>query len=164
MRRILFGAIAGAAASMAMTATMRRLYRLLPPEDAYPLPPREITQRLADAAGIAAGERALQTATVSAHFGYGVAAGALFPLLTARRTPLAGMGYGLVVWLASYLGWIPLARVLTPAQRHPLGRTLLMLTAHAVWGGLLATGVREVEEAASDPFRGRRTPDAEEQS
>ena len=44
--RILLGAIAGFVATAAMTAAMARLHRRLPEADRYPLPPREITQRI----------------------------------------------------------------------------------------------------------------------
>ena len=45
--RLIIGALAGLTATTAMTAAMRRLHRQLPARERYPLPPREITERLA---------------------------------------------------------------------------------------------------------------------
>lgn len=59
--------------------------------------------------------------TMIAHFAYGGATGALFAL-QSHWAPLAGVGYGIGVWVASYLGWIPVARILVPATRHPMRR------------------------------------------
>jgi uncharacterized membrane protein YagU involved in acid resistance len=77
--------------------------------------------------------------TLLAHFGLGGLTGAFFALLPAIRG--GGMAYGLSVWALSYLGWIPAARILTPARRHPLKRNLLMVVAHIVWGMTLSSGM-----------------------
>ena len=55
--------------------------------------------------------------------------------------------FGLGVWAASYLGWIPGLRILEPATQHPAHRTALMLMAHVIWGVSLASGLREIELA-----------------
>src|SRR5687767_15180090 len=47
----IFGAIAGMVGTMAMTSTMRRLHKKLPPKQRYPLPPREIVDAVADPPG-----------------------------------------------------------------------------------------------------------------
>ena len=47
MSRLMIGALAGITATTVMTATMRRLHSKLPDEEKYPLPPREITERIA---------------------------------------------------------------------------------------------------------------------
>ena len=159
MRQILYGALAGLAATMAMTATMEQLQRLLPSRQKYPLPPREITQRAFDAAEVEAADTTIATAAMTVHFVYGGLTGALYPLLTRTRSPVAGIGYGIAVWLASYMGWLPAVRLLAPATRHPLKRNLLMLAVHAVWGAALASGLKKIEQTETS-FRGRRTPDA----
>jgi uncharacterized membrane protein YagU involved in acid resistance len=142
MRKLVRGAIAGAIATVPMTLVMIGLFRRLPPEQRYPLPPRLITEDVAERAGAqpVMHDAALTRATLAAHFGYGAATGALFPFVARLRYPLAlvGPGYGLAVWAASYLGWIPALRILSPATRQPGERNALMLTAHVVWGAALA--------------------------
>ncbi len=159
MRTLLFGALAGMAATTAMTGVMRNLYPRLPAGERYPLPPREITERMAKMAGINASERALETSTVALHFIAGAATGAAFPLITRSRSPVVGAGYGIALWAVSYLGWLPAAGVLKPATRHPWRRNVLMLAAHALWGGALASGLKEMERARSWGFSGGRNRD-----
>ena len=163
MQRIVFGALAGLAATMVMTGAMRHLFGQVGPENRYPLPPREITERV-----VPAGQEAhLQTGTMLAHFGYGALAGAIFALLPLPR--MSGVPYGIAVWALSYLGWIPAVGILKPATRHPRERNLLMLAAHFVWGAALEAGLRELESSAQEIFAGRplrdvrRGPDIGEQ-
>ena len=151
MMRVLYGAIAGFCATMAMTASMRLLERQLDEKDRYPLPPREITQDVSDTDPVDTA-----TATVLAHFGFGAAAGAFYGAML-RRPP--GLFYGPVVWAVSYLGWIPLLRILKPATEHPAARNLLMLTAHLVWGACLSRGVDELERATGTIFSNGRQAD-----
>jgi hypothetical protein len=158
MSRIVHGVLAGVAATFAMTAAMRRLHSNLPADQRYAVPPREIVHALADdgsaTSGVRQDEDARSAWTMLAHFAYGGATGALFAL-QGNRAIATGAGYGVGVWAASYLGWIPAARILVPATRHPMERNLMMLAAHAVWGAVLAAGLREIEEAESDSSRHR---------
>jgi hypothetical protein len=156
MPRIIYGVLAGVAATVAMTAAMRRLHRHLPAADQYPVPPREIVQGVtgSDSPAGRADEGESSYLTMIAHFAYGGATGALFAL-QGDRAPLTGIGYGVGVWAASYLGWIPAARILVPATRHPMERNVMMIAAHAVWGAVLAAGLREIEEAERSAFRHR---------
>lgn len=146
MRRMILGALAGLAATMAMTGAMRQLQALLNERSRYPLPPREIVDHL-DMHG---DERQARTNTLLAHFGFGAITGAVFALLPRRRG--SGTLYGLGVWAASYLGWIPAARILAPAWRHPAQRNLLMIAVHMVWGTALAKSLNELEAAESEAF------------
>lgn len=152
-RRMLTGAIAGLVATFAMTAAMRQLHRRLPPEERYPLPPRELTERIMpEEARRVAGESGVAEATVAAHFGYGAAAGAFLPLVSRRPSIATGGAYGVVVWLLSYLGWIPGFRILKPATDHPFRRNLLMIVVHLVWGTSLAIAHRELRRAEKEIF------------
>lgn len=144
--RLLLGLVAGTAASVAMTAAMRRLFPELPAEEQYPLPPREILDRVEPAAPFPA-ERSLQT--LLAHLGYGALTGALYAALPRRPS---GFVYGPAIWALSYLGWLPGLRILKPAQHHPAKRNLLMLAVHLVWGGTLAWSLRELEASMKDVF------------
>lgn len=144
--KALLGAVAGVAATMAMTATMRRLHAVLPDDERYPLPPREIVDRTFPAVD----DREARSRTLLAHFGFGGLTGAFFALLPT--TGGSGIAYGLCIWALSYLGWIPAARILTPAHRHPIRRNMLMIAAHVVWGLTLSRSLREMERAAIEAF------------
>ena len=154
MHRILQGAIAGTIATIPMTLVMTSLFRKLPPPQRYPLPPRLIMEDVTRRAEVRhrLDDPTLTHATLIAHFAYGAITGALLPLLERTRYPLSlvGPGYGVAVWAASYLGWIPAVRILTPATRHPAKRNALMVTAHLVWGAALvgtSTLLRSSEES-----------------
>ena len=159
MRQLLYGALAGMAATMAMTATIGRLESLLPRNQRYPLPSREITQRILGVAQVRPDDKTLAATAMAAHFAFGGLAGAIFPLFGRSRPLVAGGAYGLAVWAVSYLGWLPATRLLAPATVHPMKRNLLMLAAHAIWGMALSSGLSKIEDTEL-AFRGKATPDA----
>jgi hypothetical protein len=152
--RATLAALSGTAATMVMTAAMARMHGRLPAASRYPLPPRELTRQI-----ISGDERSERAATMVAHFAYGAATGALFGLGRARSL-LAGAGFGIAVWGASYIGWIPALGLLEPATKHPPERNGLMVLAHVVWGAVLALGLRDLEEVDGAAFSGKRAPDA----
>ena len=140
MNRILLGALAGLAATAPMTLAMKLMHEQLPREEQYPLPPRQVTEGVAEKVGVNQdldeGER--EAATWASHFAYGAACGALYGALSGervdRRPVLAGVGFGVAVWAGSYLGWLPAAGIIAPATEHPARRNALMIAAHVVWG------------------------------
>ena len=137
MNRYLSGAIGGIIATLPMTVAMVGLFRSLPRDEQYPLPPREITEDLIQKAGVEhLDEEQLTGLSLLAHFAYGGLTGALYPLTFhhVKRPLLWGSGYGLAIWGASYLGWIPALNVLSPATHHPANRRRLMIGVHIVWG------------------------------
>jgi uncharacterized membrane protein YagU involved in acid resistance len=160
--RLLIGALGGIAGTVAMTVAMRSLHRRLPAAQRYPLPPREIIESMgmSTQAHQRADETELQDVTLAAHFAYGAATGALYGLFRPSNGVAAGAGYGVLVWAASYLGWIPGLAVLKSATRHPAGRNKLMLAAHLVWGAATALTMRELERAEAEVFSERAAPDA----
>ncbi len=158
---ILLGAIAGAAGTVAMTAAMRRIQARLPQDDRYPLPPREIVESGLRKAGAEAPEGSMRSASVAAHFAYGAACGALYSALTHKGSLRSGSAYGLLVWAASYFGWLPAAGLLRPAHTHPLSRNLLMTAAHAVWGAATAGVLNELRAARKTAFGDGPLKDAE---
>ena len=145
--RLLIGAIAGFAGTMAMTSAMRRLHAKLPREERYPLTPREIADSTADAAGAALSEETAKDLTTAAHFAYGAACGALIAAMNPSPTKKTGAAAGVAVWLASYMGWLPAFNVLEPATKHPGRRNLLMIGVHLVWGSATAAAMRELRDA-----------------
>jgi uncharacterized membrane protein YagU involved in acid resistance len=147
---LLIGAVAGTVATIPMTVFMETMHRRLPGEPPRPLPPREVAEGLAVKAGARGdmSERQMQDLSLMLHAGYGAATGALFGLLAPKRPPTAlaaGMLFGLGVWAASYLGWLPRLGVRQPIEYDPPARTQLMIASHLVWGasaGLIASAGR----------------------
>jgi len=159
--RILLGALAGIAATCAMTATARAMHRRLPVVERYPLPPREIVESsLPVSTKRSLDEHGRQTATIAAHFGYGAATGALYPLAAPRGSLLSGAAYGFIVWAVSYFGIMPGLRILRPAHDPPGRRNTLMIAAHLVWGSTLARTLRDLRFAEREIFAGNAAPDA----
>jgi hypothetical protein len=142
--RLVSGALAGLVATWPTTAFMRRAHSLLPPNDRYPLPPREIVGAVAPTVR-AIGEPAT---TLLAHFAYGAACGAALSAASEKTSVKAGMAEGVAIWLASYMGWIPAAGLLKPADRHPKPRNSIMIAAHLIWGAAFAIAASEL--TASD--------------
>lgn len=141
---LLLGATAGLLGTIPMTIFMLAMHRLLPKWQQYALPPQEITDELADRADLKKrmdNEERLGAAIVS-HFGYGAAMGVIYGLIS-KRIPLPyllkGTLFGLVVWVASYLGLLPALRISQSADEEPVRRNLLMIAAHIVWGS--TTGI-----------------------
>lgn len=141
------GALAGLAATVPMTFAMEMMYRNLPREEKAPLPPRELTMKAAEAAGVK--QTLLQqerfSLTLLLHFGYGAACGLLYaasfnqlrlphPLKNRSLGPTKGILFGVGVWTCSYMGWIPAIRMMRPANQHPARRSAVMIGAHIVWG------------------------------
>lgn len=149
-QRYFTGAFAGTVASLFHTAVMLTLHRLLPQARRKPVPPKEIASLLAERTGAewARSEARLNAVTAVGHFGYGAVAGALYVPIAehVHHKPLAaGVAYGVGIWAASYLGWIPALRILTPAIEHPAQRNAMMIAAHVAWGAALATILEKVE-------------------
>jgi len=139
MNEVLLGSVAGCIATAPMTLAMELMHRRLPPPERYPLPPRQVTMRAAEKAGIKEhlDEEERLGLTLLAHFGMGTAMGAFYGPL-ARHIPLpgplSGAAFGLGVWAGNYLGLLPALGLLRPATEHPPRRTGLMIAAHFVWG------------------------------
>lgn len=139
MNKVLRGALAGAVATVPMSAVMATMQRALPAREQYPLPPKEITSKLTEKVGI---EDTLKDAetnalTMLAHYSYGAIGGGGYALVEAvlpGRPAVKGMFFAMGVWAVSYLGWLPAANILKPATEHPVRRTVLMIVAHLVWG------------------------------
>jgi hypothetical protein len=141
--RMLAAGFAGLVATVPMSVLMLLGHRRLPWTQRDPLPPAQITANAAETVGLdddlSPGQ--MSALTIANHFGYGTAMGSIYGLLTSRReskSPLSsGIGYGMAVWGASYLGWLPSLGLYRSATQEPPGRNLLMLSAHVLWGGSL---------------------------
>jgi uncharacterized membrane protein YagU involved in acid resistance len=150
VNRIAAAAVAGLAATLPMSAVMLIGHRLLPWRKRDPLPPAQITKEALKAVGLHddfSHEERLRL-TVLSHFGYGAAAGAGYGVLPASQSlqaaVMSGMSYGLAVWAASYLGWLPSVGLYRSAEDDPPERNALMIAAHLVWGGVLGVGTEQL--------------------
>lgn len=148
--RLFRGAIGGFIATAPMTAVMVTGWHLLPADEKYPLPPRQIVGELTEWLGIEdhMREEDLIATTLTSHFGYGAFFGSVYTLFDQRiplPQSLKGMLAGIALWVGSYLGWLPAAGILPPATRHPWRRNLLMIVAHLVWGLTMGMVVKKLE-------------------
>lgn len=128
------GSIAGAVATVPMTAVMRAF------EHQQDLPPRVIAENAAGGAMEGLSEDTRDKLSMTAHFGFGAAAGAGFGAVAGQTgLPAVAEGalYGVALWGASYLGVMPAAGLYKPATEDKGSRTLMMIGAHLVWGAAL---------------------------
>ena len=136
------GACAGLIATVPMTIFMLAAQRLLPAWQQYALPPEKLTDTLAKRVGLRKhmNKPQLLLASLVSHLGFGTAAGAVYGPLT-RIVPLPsvlkGIVFGVVVWLANYLGWLPVVGMAEAATKQPMHRNALMIAAHGVWGAVM---------------------------
>lgn len=136
------GGLGGLIATLPMSAWMLVVQRFLPRRHRGPLPPERITVRMVSGRGPL--QRLPQPwrglLTVGGHFGYGLACGVLYAPL-AQQLPgapvLRGAGFGLLVWAASYLGWLPAAGILALPDKRSTSLHVLMASAHVIWGAVL---------------------------
>jgi putative membrane protein len=142
-----------------MTAFMLIAYRRLPKKERYALPPRQITMNVAETVGVeeALPEPAEKTAvTLVSHFAYGAAAGAVYGAVAGDMDEPAvakGVGFGLLVWAGSYLGWLPAVGLHRSAIKEPLRRNALMIGAHVIWGA--TTGILTERQLRKEPLTRR---------
>ncbi len=142
-----------------MTVAMVAMHRRLPPGQRGPLPPYHISMAAAERVGMRcylAGNSRLAT-TMTLHFAYGTTVGALYVpfscIMPGRDLP-KGLVFGVLVWAGSYLGWLPITGLLSPATRHPAARNALMIVAHLVWGTVIALTVHTLlNENGVEPSR-----------
>lgn len=144
MNKMLAGSLSGFVATVPMSAFMVGSHALLRRGEQHPLPPRHITKKIAQDTGALEhmSHKQLREVTWLNHFAYGASVGAIYGMLSPRvgaaRAPLlSGMGYGLAVWAGSYLGWLPALKILPSATRESIGRNIVMIAAHLVWGAAL---------------------------
>ena len=140
--RLLAGAGAGLAATVGMhgmrTTTQKLVPHTMPPirEDpgkfmvdrAESVLPAEKRERIPDAVE--------STASTLLHLGYGMTAGLLYAALGRRRSNLVrdGLGLGLAVWAAGYLGWLPRTRLMPSVTEQRPEQVLVPLLHHGLFG------------------------------
>ncbi len=150
------GLLAGVVATGPMTIAMILGHRRLPMSERYPLPPREITMKLARETGVSRymNSDTRSAVTLLSHFAYGGAAGAIYGAANEAvdaRTLNKGIVAGLLLWVVSYLGWLPGVGVLKAAKDHPARRNALLIGAHLIWGTAMAGFASLLQEEANGP-------------
>lgn len=147
MNKLLIGALAGLIATIPMTVAMKLMHEALPEDENYPLPSREIVDKLTETAEVKQHltESQKTNLTFASHFAYGATTGSLYPFLISEPNAFNGAAYGAAVWAGSYLGWLPAANILGSATKHPARRVALMVGAHVVWGAVLGEIVRRAD-------------------
>jgi len=140
---LLRAGLAGALATIPMTAVMVLWHRRLPAMQREPLPPAQVTESLLASVGLhddLTQDQKLPLVLAN-HFAYGAAMGGLYGVLAgprARHSRLSsGVLYGLTVWGANYLGLLPSFELYRSAKDEPVERNILMIAAHIVWGASL---------------------------
>jgi hypothetical protein len=87
-----------------------------------------------------------------AHLGYGLACGLLYGALLGRKPILAvGVPFGIAVWAAGFLGFIPALGVHRSAAEATFAENAVNIGAHALYGGVVAL---MTEELAGQTDRG----------
>lgn len=155
MPSITAGAVSGMMATLPMTVAMEAMFPRLSMVERYPLPPRRIMMRAADALGMKheLGEGERKAAALAGHFGYGAAMGGIYAGAVQEYLPgpWGGAVFGLGVWAGSYMGLLPAAGMHPHAGHEPTGRNLLMIAAHVVWGAALGAMTDRLDRAGQGP-------------
>lgn len=146
------GVLAGFAATAPMTVAMWALDRSWRPNEQR-LPPKQITRNLARRFRLHRflNKSGKEAASWASHFGYGAATGAAYPL-TAERLPVRaevkGSLYGVLVWVLSYLGWLPALDIMPHAKRQSATRNVALVGSHVVWGLICAVVFGHIKRSA----------------
>jgi hypothetical protein len=136
-KNLMRGAAGGLAGTAAHTAVMLAARSL---GLGGKLPPQAITDRMLGHLGMHPKHETRVALAAAQHVGFGMTTGALFGLAAPRsraRSILAGAGYGLAVWLASYEGWVPSIGALPRARHDRPDRQAMMIAAHVAFGAVL---------------------------
>ena len=137
---------AGAVAGIGATSAMNKVFAVgMATHLLGEPPPRKIVRKGLEEMGAKPPKGvALDMAALVAHYGFGASMGALFGLLPAypRNPVLRGALFGLGVWSASYMGWIPKLGIMPPPRHDKPGRPAVMIAAHLVYGAVLGLKTR----------------------
>jgi len=140
----------------------------LPEREQSPFPPASLTSEFLEEVEdgpVYVTPASRQSLSMLAHFGFGTVSGVAYSLIERNLpgSPVAkGALFGVGIWAASYLEWIPAFGLRASAARMPARRNAMMLAAHVLWGGLLGYAENEMNKRGWQMLDGnRRAPDAE---
>ena len=133
MNALLRGALAGAVATVPMSAVMLALRKHMGEQ-----PPDVITTQAAHAVGANPSENQADALASVAHVAFGAMSGAAYAALPKwGPPPLRGVLTGLAIWASAYQGVVPALRIMPPASEDQPKRPGVMIAAHVVYGGAL---------------------------
>lgn len=133
MNPLLRGAVAGSAATLAMSAVMLALRRQMGPQ-----PPDVIATSAAHAVDADPTESQADVLAVVFHVAFGAGSGAAYALLPRVGPPwLRGVATGLAIWASAYQGWVPALGIMPPATEDRPARPVVMIAAHVAYGAVL---------------------------
>ena len=158
MSKYVGGALGGAIATAPMTLAMAAINQLLATDERLPLPqePELIVRELLRRSGLGAHIDDANQHRLSwcAHIAYGSGCGAVFAGFASakrQRSPAEAAGFGLLIWALSYCGWLPSLGILPPPPRRPLGRNVLLVASHLVWGTALGIALEQLIGNRQEP-------------
>ncbi|GER87739.1 membrane protein [Dictyobacter vulcani] len=143
------GAAAGGIATIPMSLFMLAAHKFLPDWQKDALPPEKVTGEVAERANIDLNKPALLGTTLTAHLGYGASMGSLYITFASKlKLPplLKGSLFGVGVWAASYMGWLPAGKFLAAGTNETQERNMLMIIAHLIWGGVTGVVADQLEK------------------
>jgi uncharacterized membrane protein YagU involved in acid resistance len=146
------GCLAGLGATIPMTAVMLVLHYLLPQRRKVPLEPLQVSQKLLAAGDVEpVTQEGANAVAAIAHLSFGATCGMVRPPLRqiVGRRATRGPYYGLMIYAASYAGWLPMLGILRPPQRRPWQRNVILLASHLTWGIALDL----IEKQLTQPHR-----------
>lgn len=156
------GVWSGIMATSAMTFFLFAAHKRLRGAGRRPLPPAALSNELQEqVAGVPDASRPTgrENRALLAHLGFGSSMGLAYSLLSTalkRRNPFLGAGFGMLVWAASYLGWIPALRLSPAAPKAPRGENLMMVLGHLVFGLALSYADKELAQRGRELLDGKR--------
>ena len=102
-------------------------------------PPEEITEKSSRRVGIELDDGASDALSTAAHVAYGAGVGAAYGSIVPDHLAggVTGVAYGLAVYGASYLGWLPAMHLRPAGQGHANRPTVAMVLAHVAYGWTL---------------------------
>jgi hypothetical protein len=149
------GAVGGLAGGALMTLLITQIAPRVAPQGVLPATPAPVkavrrAERAADHAGALSGE-AEQGAGLVAHALFSAAGGAAYGLARSRLAavaampaPIAGIGFGLALWAATFEGALPALGAMRRTTDHGIERWPAPLVGHSVFGLVCAVVTEKV--------------------
>jgi hypothetical protein len=151
---VIKGAFSGLVATVPMTVVMKMFQRNAHP--GHRVAPSEVVRRAARVLHLRRDtENKHKAAAGVAHFAFGAASGSGFGLAGPARNPvLKGVLYGVSVYAASYLGYLPGMRLMPKPHHDSKGRQVATFASHVVWGAVLGLTFKVL----ADGWNGSKPP------
>lgn len=167
LKKIGFGMVAGVVATAAMDASQTSLIPAVSswissmrglktqdgssgnssPDSQPESSPEKVAHRAADLLAVTLNREELATWGNRVHWIYGTHWGSVYATVGVPRSPLAGFGYGALLWLGSDELLLWALGIAEKPTKYPLSVHVRALAAHLVYGGVLGTMLAGLESA-----------------